>query len=69
MQHNTVYFDYYADFNKLRKAELARSGKLHGEAWQHRMKGEFNMMKGKQDDAKGALYKAKSYEYWENVYA
>ena len=67
MQQN-VDLDKDAFLEKMRKLELAKSGKLHGEAWQHKMKGELDMMREKQVDATRALYTAKTYEYLKKVY-
>jgi hypothetical protein len=51
------------DFKKMQKIELAKSGKLHAEAWQHRMKGEFDLMIEKQNDAMHVVRLSKTYEY------
>ncbi len=42
---------------------MAKYGKLHGEAWKHRMNKEFDLMKEKQNEAKLALKKAKANAY------
>ncbi len=53
----------YNDFVDPIKMEYKRYGKLHGEAWQHRMNKEFELMKEKQFEAKLALKKAQEHAY------
>lgn len=48
--------------------ELAKSGKLHAEAWQHRLKGEFDLMIEKQNEAMHAVRLSKTYEYLNKHY-
>jgi hypothetical protein len=42
---------------------MVKCNKLHGEAWQHRLRGELELMKVKQNKAKLVKQKAKSYAY------
>ncbi len=51
------------DFKKMQKMELTKCGKFHTEAWQHRMKGEFDLMREKQNEAMHAVRLSKTYEY------
>jgi hypothetical protein len=67
MQQNALS-NINVDFKKLKKIELAKCGKFHVEAWQHRMKGEFDLMREKQDEALYALRQSRTYEYLNNVY-
>jgi hypothetical protein len=53
----------YNEYTDPIKKEMAKYGKLHGEAWKHRMNKEFDLMKEKQNEAKLALKKAKANAY------
>ncbi len=66
--HQSVLSNMDVDFKKLQKIELAKCSKFHVEAWQHRMKGEFDLMRKKQNEAVNALRQSKTYEYLNNVY-
>ncbi len=66
--HQNVLSNIDVDFKKLQKIELAKYGKLHTEAWQHRMKGEFDLMLEKQNEALNALRQSKTYEYLNKFY-
>ncbi len=57
----TIYYDQNTDFNKVIKDEMILYGKLHGEAWHHRLKGELELMQLKRNKAKLALQRAKAY--------
>jgi hypothetical protein len=45
-----------SDFDYLIKEQLKLNGKLHGEAWQHRMRGEPKLTEEKKREAQRALY-------------
>ncbi len=66
---DTVYFQIDSDFAKLEMAQKRLHGWLHGEAWLHRLRGEPELMREKQERARRALYKAKSYAYLGRVLA
>ncbi len=55
------------DFDYLKREQLKLHGKLHAEAWQHRMRGELDSMKEKQREAKRALYTSRSYDYLKRI--
>lgn len=65
MQQNGV--SDIVDLKKLQKLELRKCGKFHAEAWQHRMKGEFDLMREKQNEAVNAIRRSKTYEYLKNM--
>jgi hypothetical protein len=52
-----------ADFAKLQQEQKRLVGKLHGEAWMHRLRGELESMLEKQELARRALRMSRSYDY------
>ena len=68
-QNVTVYYNLDSDFAKLQKEEKRLQGKLHREAWLHRLRGESEQMLVKIKQAQRALQRERCYAYLQRTLA